>query len=75
MIASLCNDPNKKTREQTIAREVADEFIDSLEEVLRVEEEANEFVLAGHSLGGFLAAKYALKYPKSVTGKPIKLKN
>ncbi|RYY87719.1 alpha/beta fold hydrolase [archaeon] len=50
-----------------LARQVTDEFIDSLED-LRQEEQLTEFVLAGHSLGGFLAAKYALKYPTHLSG-------
>jgi len=44
---------------------VSDELIDTLEE-LRREKGITNFVLAGHSLGGYLAAKYALKYPKKI---------
>ena len=38
-----------------------DFFIDTLEE-LRKKEDITDFVLAGHSLGGYLSARYALKY-------------
>lgn len=51
----------------SLARSVTDEFIDSLED-LREEEQLTDFVLAGHSLGGFLAAKYAIKYPTHLSG-------
>jgi cardiolipin-specific phospholipase len=46
---------------------VTDEFIDSLEE-FRIAHGLEKFILAGHSLGGFLSANYALKYPKAVKG-------
>jgi abhydrolase domain-containing protein 5 len=62
---TACGD-NKEEHEREVARQVADEFIDSLEE-LRAHEGLEDFVLAGHSLGGFLAAKYAIKYPKHVS--------
>ena len=38
------------------------EFIDCMED-WRKEMKLEKFVLLGHSLGGFLAASYALKYP------------
>lgn len=44
-----------------------DFFIDSLEE-FRKEKNLTSFVLAGHSLGGYLSGRYALKYPTSLTG-------
>ena len=44
-----------------------DFFIDSLEE-LRKAINISSFVLAGHSLGGYLAGRYALKYPKELRG-------
>ena len=40
-------------------------MIDSLESLCK-EEGIQDFVLAGHSLGGYLAAKYAVKYPDRV---------
>lgn len=57
----------RKERELETSTKVADEFIDSLEE-FRVAHGLKNFILAGHSLGGFLSAKYALKYPKVVKG-------
>ena len=42
-------------------------FIDSLEE-LRVALKIENFVLAGHSLGGYLSGRYALKYPQELRG-------
>ena len=42
-------------------------FIDSLEE-LRNELKIKNFVLAGHSLGGYLSGRYALKYPEEIRG-------
>jgi pimeloyl-ACP methyl ester carboxylesterase len=45
-------------------------FIDNLEEFRKYDEELSrdgaEFVLAGHSLGGYLSANYTIKYPKHV---------
>lgn len=40
-------------------------FIDSLEE-WRKAKNLNNFVLLGHSFGGYIAAKYSLKYPEHV---------
>ncbi|GAB2291827.1 hypothetical protein Dimus_026078 [Dionaea muscipula] len=40
-------------------------FIDSFEE-WRKAKNLNNFILLGHSLGGYIAAKYALKYPEHV---------
>ncbi|KAK5660462.1 hypothetical protein OQA88_13008 [Cercophora sp. LCS_1] len=49
-------DPKEKTRE-------AEEwFIDALEEWRRIRK-IEKFTLMGHSLGGYLAVSYALKYP------------
>jgi pimeloyl-ACP methyl ester carboxylesterase len=50
-----------------VSRTVTDELIDSLEE-LRVEIGLSRFVLAGHSMGGYLCTKYALKYPTYIEG-------
>lgn len=44
---------------------MTDELIDALEK-LRIEENVPHFTLAGHSLGGYLAGKYAVKYPEVV---------
>jgi pimeloyl-ACP methyl ester carboxylesterase len=61
------NCSNKEEQEKLIATQVTNEFIDSLEE-LRKTEKIEDFILAGHSLGGYLSGKYALKYPKDVKG-------
>jgi len=45
----------------------ADFFIDNLEE-FRAKKEITNFVLAGHSLGGYLSARYTMKYPTHVKG-------
>ena len=45
----------------------SDFFVDSLEE-FRQELGLDSFVLAGHSLGGYLAGRYAYKYPLSIKG-------
>eukprot|EP01039_Chlorochromonas_danica_P006905 gene6905-7630_t len=58
---------SREAYEKALAHQVTEEFVDSLEE-LRVQEGLTDFVLAGHSLGGFLSAKYALKYPKHIKG-------
>ena len=50
-----------KTREQQIT-EAEDWFVDSLEE-WRIKRKINKFTLLGHSLGGYMAVAYALKYP------------
>ncbi|KAL5021835.1 hypothetical protein ScPMuIL_000990 [Solemya velum] len=41
------------------------EFVDSIE-AWRKEMELEEFVLLGHSLGAYLAAAYAIRYPKRI---------
>ena len=50
-----------KTREKQIS-EAEDWFIDSLEE-WRVKKNIDRFTLLGHSMGGYMAVAYALKYP------------
>jgi len=53
-----------KTKEAKIT-EAESWFIDSLEE-WRVKKGINRFTLLGHSLGGYMAAAYTLKYPGRV---------
>lgn len=53
-----------KDRQASI-REAEDWFVDSLEE-WRKERNLERFTLFGHSLGGYLAACYCLKYPGHV---------
>lgn len=48
------------------AQSMTDFYIDSLERI-RIEENVSRFTLAGHSLGGYLSARYALKYPQRVS--------
>ncbi|EXJ69590.1 uncharacterized protein A1O5_07626 [Cladophialophora psammophila CBS 110553] len=50
-----------KTREAQIT-EAEDWFIDSLEE-WRVQKKIDKMTLIGHSMGGYMAVCYALKYP------------
>ena len=58
------------TTEQSV-----DFFIDPLEEFLETHRISRDAVLCGHSLGGYLAARYALKYPdrlsKLVLASPV----
>jgi cardiolipin-specific phospholipase len=62
-----------KTREQQIA-EAEDWFADSLEE-WRIKKKIDKFTLLGHSMGGYMAVAYALKYPgrlnKLVLASPV----
>lgn len=50
-----------KTKEAQIT-EAEDWFIDSLEE-WRIKKKIDKFTLIGHSMGGYMAMCYALKYP------------
>ena len=50
-----------KTREEQITEAEA-WFVDSLEE-WRVKRKIDKFTLLGHSMGGYMAVAYALKYP------------
>lgn len=50
-----------KGREEAI-REAEDWFVDALEE-WRIKRKIDRFTLLGHSLGGYMAVSYALKYP------------
>jgi cardiolipin-specific phospholipase len=50
-----------KTREKQIT-EAEDWFVDSLEE-WRIKRKIDKFTLLGHSMGGYMAVAYALKYP------------
>lgn len=47
----------------TDAEKVEAQWVESIEEWRR-EVKIKEFVLLGHSLGGFIASAYALKYPE-----------
>ena len=51
----------------TSAHDARDFFVDSMEEWRKCVG-IDDMVLVGHSLGGFLGAQYALKYPESVKG-------
>jgi len=44
--------------------QAVDFFIDPLEEWMESKSIAKNVILVGHSLGGYLAARYALKYPR-----------
>ncbi|KAH8700444.1 alpha/beta hydrolase [Talaromyces proteolyticus] len=50
-----------KNRQEAIS-EAEDWFIDALEE-WRVKQKIDRFTLMGHSMGGYMAVAYALKYP------------
>ena len=52
---------HSKDRQESI-KEAEDWFIDALEE-WRVQKKLDRFTLLGHSLGGYMAVAYALKYP------------
>ena len=52
---------HSKDRQASIT-EAEDWFIDALEE-WRIQKKINRFTLLGHSLGGYMAVAYALKYP------------
>ena len=52
---------HSKNRQKSIT-EAEDWFIDALEE-WRVKRKIDRFTLLGHSLGGYMAVAYALKYP------------
>lgn len=52
---------NAKKREDA-TKEAEDWFVDALEE-WRVKRKIERFTLLGHSLGGYMAVAYALKYP------------
>lgn len=52
---------NAKKREDAI-KEAEDWFVDALEE-WRVKRKIERFTLLGHSLGGYMAVAYSLKYP------------
>ncbi|KAI5814286.1 Alpha/Beta hydrolase protein [Pyronema omphalodes] len=57
----------KETREDERIREIEWKFIDRLEEwrIKRLGED-KKFMLVGHSFGGYLGMRYALKYPHAV---------
>ncbi|KAE8350389.1 Alpha/Beta hydrolase protein [Aspergillus coremiiformis] len=52
----------KAKRREDAIREAEDWFVDALEE-WRVKRKIDRFTLLGHSLGGYMAVAYALKYP------------
>ena len=64
---------HSKDRQQSIT-EAENWFIDALEE-WRVQRKIDRFTLLGHSLGGYMAVAYALKYPghlnKLVLASPV----
>ena len=52
-------------RQDEMVKEAEDWFVDSLEK-WRIRQNISSFTLLGHSLGGYLMAIYALKYPDRV---------
>jgi cardiolipin-specific phospholipase len=43
-------------------------FVDTLEEWRQQQQHLNQFTLIGHSLGGLLAAEYAIQHPDRLDG-------
>ncbi|KAI9842733.1 MAG: hypothetical protein M1838_002992 [Thelocarpon superellum] len=64
----------RATEKEKKISETEDWFIDSLEE-WRIQKKLDTFTLLGHSLGGYMAVAYALKYPghlnKLVLASPV----
>lgn len=59
------------TMKDDISMKTVDYFIDSLQEFVKHEDSqlnSENFTLLGHSMGGYLVGKYALKYPSQVNG-------
>lgn len=52
----------KAKRREDAIKEAEDWFVDALEE-WRIKRKIERFTLLGHSLGGYMAVAYALKYP------------
>jgi pimeloyl-ACP methyl ester carboxylesterase len=65
---SLAHSVEEESRAQDLAETVTKELLAGLDEVRQVEELRGGFVLAGHSLGGYLSARYALQHPEHVKG-------
>lgn len=59
------NHPPRMPKENLVAKETEDWFVESLE-AWRREKQIPRFTLMGHSMGGYLAAAYAFKYPERV---------
>ncbi|KAJ1429060.1 Alpha/Beta hydrolase protein [Ochromonadaceae sp. CCMP2298] len=55
----------ERAKEEQLARAVAEQMVESLEQI-RICEDVAEFTLAGHSLGGYLSAVYSRKHPSRV---------
>ena len=62
---SKTNDAVANSSEVLVAKETEDWFVESLE-AWRKAKEIPHFTLMGHSMGGYLAAAYAFKYPEHV---------
>lgn len=54
-------------KNEQAVNQAIDFFIDSLESWRQQQDRLEHFVLVGHSMGGYLAALYALKYPERVS--------
>lgn len=57
---------NKATPTKSTTEAAVNFFIDSFEEWRLKQDGLDEFVLVGHSMGGYLSALYALKHPERV---------
>lgn len=65
-LSSRPNFPQLNGDKKEDIMKVEDWFIDSLEQ-WRIKRGINQFVLMGHSFGGYLSSAYALKYNKKIT--------